>query len=193
MFTKRFKRRKQKGSISIEFALIAPLFFALIFSAFEAGLMYMKVALVEMNVSKVTRVIYTGQASEQGITSDKIIESFCDEVGILMKCDENVTLEVITLSTYKSKVPEKAKCHEGDLPPNIARAAVPQRSSTAGGDIVFVRFCITTNLMVPALKKLTFDGVNVALRIPETEDGKYAITASTVIRNEPVKRGVDYD
>ena len=171
------------GATVVEFALVAPLLFATVLSAFEAGLMYMKVSMAEMAMDDVTRLLYTGQAQNNELTSSDIADLFCSEMRTVITCDGNVTVQVEVLPGFDIENLEAPTCiHSGDGSTNDD---LPNYSSSSGGDIIFVRFCVTTELVVPALSSLVFKGVNIGLRLPESADGKYAITASTLFRAEP--------
>ena len=171
--------RNAAGSAIIEFAILAPLFFAIIFSGFEAGLMYLKIGIVEHGMGEVTRMIYTGRGSG-AVTRDDLIEKFCDSVSPVLACDDNVTLEVRTLEKYSDFAETDATCHHTD-----DDIGDPTYEISGGGDIVYVRFCVTTPLVVPGLKNMTFEMINIGLRLPESAPGRYSLTAASVIRNEP--------
>lgn len=169
------------GSAVIEFAILAPLFFAILFSGFEAGMMYLKIGMVDHGVSEISRQIYTGKA--KGKTSDEVLTIFCDSIHTVISCDGNVTLEIRKLSGYDSFDPGAATCiNTGET---LADDDKPAYQKTSGGDIVYIRVCVNTSLLVPGLKNLTFYLVNAGLQLPESAPGKYELTASTVIRNEP--------
>ncbi|GGD14275.1 TadE/TadG family type IV pilus assembly protein [Aquisalinus flavus] len=171
----------RRGSAVIEFAILSPLFFAILFSGFEAGMMYLKIGMVDHGVSEISRQIYTGKA--KGKSAEDVIDIFCDSVHTVIGCDGNVTLEIRKLSGYASFDPGAATCvNTGET---LADDDKPTFASTAGGDIVYIRVCVNTSLLVPGLKNLTFYLVNAGLQLPESAPGKYELTASTVIRNEP--------
>lgn len=174
-------RRDKRGSAAVEFSILAPLFFGVMFSGFEAGLMYLKIGMVDHGMSEVSRMIYAGNA--KGLSQDDIIDAFCDAVDSVIKCDGNVTLEIRKLSDYSNFDAGSATCvHTGE---ELKDEDKPAYSNTSGGEIVYIRMCVTTDLVIPGLKNLTFSMINVGLQIPETSDGKYRIASSTVFRNEP--------
>jgi Flp pilus assembly protein TadG len=173
----------ESGTSAIEFALLAPILFAAIFSAFEAGLMYTKISVMEIATEKVAREIYTGQAQENALTREDIIDKFCDEIDTVFTCDGNITLQVERLNAFTADDISDLKCvNTGDEPDPDD---LPAYEQTDGGEVVYVRFCITTPLVIPSLKAITFQGSNIALQLPEVADGRYAITSSLVFRNEP--------
>lgn len=173
-------RRDRSGSAIIEFAILAPLFFAIMFSGFEAGLMYLKIGMVEHGMSEVSRMIYTGQASGS-VTRKNVIDTFCDAVDSVINCDDNITLEVRRLQKYSDFEDTATTCRHTDEDFDDE----PEYQPSVGGDIVFVRICVTTNLVVPSLKNMTFGIVNIGLRLPESADGRYSLSSSSVFRNEP--------
>lgn len=175
--------RCNSGATVIEFALVAPLLFATALSAFEAGLMYMKVSMAEMAMDDVTRLLYTGQAQNNNLTSSDLADLFCSKINTVIQCDGNVTVQVEVLPGFDIQNLAAPTCiHTGEAIPSDQ---LPNFSASAGGDIIYVRFCVTTKLVVPTLTSLIFKGVNIGLQLPQSANGQYAITASTLFRAEP--------
>ena len=54
-------RRSQSGVTAIEFAMVAPPFFALMMAIFEVGIMLFSEYVIEHGVSKASRMIRTGE------------------------------------------------------------------------------------------------------------------------------------
>ena len=52
--------RNEEGAIALEFAIVAPVFFAIVFSIFEAGWMMTKVMMLEMALDKTVRELRVG-------------------------------------------------------------------------------------------------------------------------------------
>lgn len=97
---KRFAR-DNRGVAAVEFALIAPIFLALILSLFETGWLMTKIALADNAVSSVGRSIYTGAAlSDATITQDSLKEEICRQIVIIGDCENNIELEVITINSF---------------------------------------------------------------------------------------------
>ena len=175
--------RGSRGSAAIEFSILAPIFFGTILSAFEIGLVFLKISMVEMAADDVAREIYTGQAADEAMTREDMIDAFCDRISATITCDGNVTLLVEGLNDFSAASTEELRCvNTGEVPDPDD---LPSYQQTGSGQIVYLRFCVTTPLVIPGLKNLTFQGANIALQLPETANGRYAIIASTVFRNEP--------
>ncbi len=175
--------KDQRGTAAIEFAFVAPLIFAVILSGFESGLMFTKVQFVEMAIEDVTREIYTGQVLNQELTREDVIQRICYKIEVVQQCNGNVTLQIERLNTYSlDNISERTCIHSGET---LSNEDLPAYQTTNGGELVFLRVCITTDVVVDGLEWMTFYGTNLALRLPRTSEGKYAIFASAVFRNEP--------
>ena len=54
-------RRNRRGSAAVEFALVAPVFFALLFAIIETGLMFFAGQVLETGTQDSARLMYTHQ------------------------------------------------------------------------------------------------------------------------------------
>ncbi|MEA2865430.1 MAG: hypothetical protein QOE39_145 [Bradyrhizobium sp.] len=59
-------RRNRRGSAAVEFALVAPVFFALLFAIIETGIMFFASQVLETITQESARIIQTGQAMTPG-------------------------------------------------------------------------------------------------------------------------------
>jgi len=109
--TLRRYRRDRGGSTIVEFAIIAPIFFALLFAIIESALMFFAGQLLETIAEDSARVIMTGQAQTLPIC----------------QMDGDPTPQACNQETFKtlvcSKIPALFDCH---------RLAVDVRSYAAG-------------------------------------------------------------
>ncbi|MCI5047358.1 MAG: pilus assembly protein [Aquisalinus sp.] len=172
---------KDNGTATLEFAMLAPVFFALLFSVFEAGMYFYSVSVVEEAVSRASRVIMTGQALEAddeqnpSCSSEKdcFYEEVCDVVSVFGGCQSRLSIDVTRFDSWDDLNNDlsEAACvnSEGYDYSNQAFNRGVQR------DIVRVRVCYLMNMVNPAL------GLNLA----QTEDGKRALITTHVFRNEP--------
>ena len=96
-------RRSRGGSAAVEFALVAPMFFALLFAIIETGLMFFANQVLETLTQDSARVIQTGQAMTPGGISPtqtgplteaqfqaKVV---CANIPALLSCD-NISIDV---------------------------------------------------------------------------------------------------
>jgi len=82
--TKRLRsfRRSQDGSAAVEFAMIAPMFFALIFAVIETGMVFMAGQVLETGVEDGARLVYTSQTTSAADFKSTI----CNRVSMLLDC-----------------------------------------------------------------------------------------------------------
>src|ERR1700731_5367557 len=59
-------RRNRRGSAAVEFALVAPVFFALLFAIIETGIMFFASQVLETVTQDAARQVMTGQAQAAG-------------------------------------------------------------------------------------------------------------------------------
>lgn len=87
-------RRNRRGSAAVEFALVAPMFFALLFAIFETALMFFASQVLEAGVQDSGRLLYTHQIQDSGLTQAqqeaKFRQDLCDRVSTLLTCPIDV-------------------------------------------------------------------------------------------------------
>lgn len=74
--------RNGSGSAAVEFALIAPIFFALIFAIMETAMVFFAGQLLETGIQDGSRLFYTSQAPSQADFNATV----CARVSVLMDC-----------------------------------------------------------------------------------------------------------
>jgi Flp pilus assembly protein TadG len=79
-------RRNQHGSAAIEFALIAPMFFGVLFAIFEIGITFFAGQVLENGLQQSARKLFTHQAADTGMTQEDFVKDLCGRVSILMDC-----------------------------------------------------------------------------------------------------------
>ncbi len=171
---KRFAR-DNRGVAAVEFALIAPIFLALILSLFETGWLMTKIALADNAVSSVGRSIYTGAAlSDATITQDSLKEEICRQIVIIGDCENNIELEVITINSFNDIPTGGEVCRD-----SFNGGVQPVATYTPGQsqEISFVRACITTEIFSPF--------IGVGLGLPKNSNDRFEIISTIAFANEP--------
>ncbi len=177
-----------EGSVAIEFAMLAPMFIALMFSIFEAALYHYSTSVMEEAVSNASRLIRTGQAiqaadpeAEDACTAEK--DCFFEEICVVMDafgdCDTELSVDVTRFSSWT------------ELNNDLSQATCPTTDGYSYNeqgfdrgdqlDIIRVRACFIINTINPAL----------GLNLHQTPDGKRALISTYVFRNEPYSVGLD--
>ena len=86
--------RSRRGSAAVEFALVAPVFFALLFAILETGMVFFAGQVLETSVQDSGRQLYTHQLQDSGLTVAQEQAAFrqdiCNRVQVLMSCPIDV-------------------------------------------------------------------------------------------------------
>jgi Flp pilus assembly protein TadG len=95
-------RRNRRGSAAVEFALVAPMFFALLFAIIETALVFFATQVLETVTQDSARIIQTGQAMTPGgvtatqtgaLTEAQFQQYVCSQVPALLNCT-NIAIDV---------------------------------------------------------------------------------------------------
>jgi Flp pilus assembly protein TadG len=173
--------RNRSGAAALEFAIVAPVFLALIMSTFEVGWFYFVNSSLDTAVTNAAREIRTGQAYKSGYTAQSMRDQFlqqevCKNLRFMSasKCASTVTVEARTFATYQALAADTAgfTCTD-DLP--AARQAVPFQTGT-DRSIIRIRLCMIYQTLNPMI------GVSLARGKSGAER---RVTASYVLRVEP--------
>jgi Flp pilus assembly protein TadG len=86
-------RRSRRGSAAVEFALVAPVFIALLFAIIEIALMFFASQVLETITQSSARMIFTGQAQNAVYSQSDFKTYVCSQIPILFTCD-NIYVDV---------------------------------------------------------------------------------------------------
>ncbi|MEN3349019.1 MAG: hypothetical protein V7632_2654 [Bradyrhizobium sp.] len=164
-------RRNRRGSAVVEFALIAPLFFGLLFAIIEVSMIFFASQVLETVTQDSARMIMTGQAQGLSYTQQQFKDFVCGKVAALFDCTNGVYVDV------------RSYANNGFGSINIAppidssQAFNPSMKYCPGkdGDVVVVRLFYQWPLFVT---KLGFNTANL-------NNGKRLLTATATFKNEP--------
>ena len=87
-------RRNRGGSAVVEFALVAPMFFALLFAIIETALMFFASQVLETVTQDSARMIMTGQAQNAAFTQAQFKSLVCSKVAALFDCANGISIDV---------------------------------------------------------------------------------------------------
>jgi Flp pilus assembly protein TadG len=100
VFRRKF-RRDERGSAAIEFAVIAPVFFFLMFVIAETALVFIAEQVMDNAVFETARLIRTGQVQEANMTKADFTDEVCGRVSIFVDCGSaNFYLDVKSYATF---------------------------------------------------------------------------------------------
>lgn len=169
-------RRDTRGSTAVEFAIVAPLLLALIFSVIEAGWYFFVTSSVHQANANAARLIRTGQAQANDMSADAFFDEVCRVVNSFGDCNEKLTIDVARFDNFAALSDDMSNpvCRNRD-DPSIAGAQFSKADYGAQRDIIRVRICFLYKPLNPAL------GLNLA----QTEHGERKIISVSIFRNEP--------
>ena len=162
-------RRNHRGSAAVEFALVAPLFFGLLFAIIELALIFFASQVLETVTQDSARVIMTGQAQTSAFTQGQFKNLVCSKVVALFDCTNGISIDVQSYSAFGSvNIADPIDAGKNFVAPNNYLPGGP-------GDIVVVRIFYQWPLIVTGL------GFNAA----NLSGSKRLLTATAAFQNEP--------
>jgi Flp pilus assembly protein TadG len=168
---RRFRRNRQ-GSAAVEFALVAPLFFGVLFAIIELAMVFFASQVLETVTQDSARVIMTGQAQNAKFSQAQFKNLVCSNIVALFDCVNGISIDVQSYKAFASV----------DIAPPIdadTKNFVPPNNYLPGdpGDIVVVRLFYKWPLFVTGL------GFNIA----NVGSSERLLTATAAFQNEPYK------
>ena len=160
-------RRSRRGSAALEFALVAPIFFALLFAIIETALMFFASQVLETVTQNSARMILTGQAQQASYTQAQFATYVCSQIPALFSCN-NVFIDVESSPSASSVAVNNCTDASGNF---ITAKYTPG----GAGDIVVVQLCYKWPIFVTGL------GYNIA-NLPGS---MRLLRATAAFKNEP--------
>jgi Flp pilus assembly protein TadG len=162
-------RRNRKGSAAIEFAMLAPIFIALLFAIFEVALMFFATQVLETATQDSARTIMTGQTQTAANTAAQFKTAVCNRISALFDCVNGISIDVQSYPTFTNVTIAD--------PIDSSKNFVNNMKFCPGGDgdVVVVRLFYQWPLFVTGL------GFNMS----NLSGSKRLLTATAAFRNEP--------
>lgn len=83
--------RGRSGATAVEFAMVAPMLFGVLFAIIETGTLYLRTTAIDAGVEEAKRLTLTGQIASSGdavAQLGRFRTAFCDQAGWIIDCDE---------------------------------------------------------------------------------------------------------
>ena len=162
-------RRNRRGTAAIEFALVAPIFFAVLFAIIELALTFFASQMLETVTQDSARLIMTGQAQGASLSQSQFKTAVCSRIIALFDCTNGIYVDVQSYTTFSNVTITD--------PIDGSRNFLPAMNYSPGGsgDIVVVRVFYQWPLIVTGL------GYNIA----NLAGSKRLLSATVAFRNEP--------
>ena len=162
-------RRNRRGSAAVEFALVAPIFFAVLFAIIELALVFFASQILETVTQDTSRLIMTGQAQNAAYTQASFKDAVCAKLTVMFDCLNGVSIDVQSYKQFSTvDIADPIDSGKNFVPPNNYLPGGP-------GDIVVVRLFYKWPLFVTGLG---FNPANIA-------GNKRLLTATAAFQNEP--------
>ncbi len=162
-------RGNQRGSAAVEFALVAPLFFALLFAIIATGMVFFASQSLETALQDSARTIMTGQAQINNLTKQSFKANIvCKYASVLFDCENGIFVDVQSYPSGFASVAISGPRSSGAFNNTKYNPGGP-------GDIVVVRLFYQWPLYVTGL------GYNIA----NLGDSKRLLAATAAFKNEP--------
>src|SRR4029079_5354206 len=117
----------------VEFALVAPMFIALLFAIIETAFMFFANQVLETAVQDSARLIQTGQAQNGSYTAAQFKTDVCSRVTTMFNCVGGLTVDVQSYPSFGSvNVANPIDASKTSPIPTITNPAVPATSSWCG-------------------------------------------------------------
>jgi Flp pilus assembly protein TadG len=161
--------RNRKGAAAVEFALVAPMFFAVLFAIIEMALVFFASQILETVTQDTSRLIMTGQAQNAAFTQAQFKNAVCAKLVTIFDCVNGVSIDVKSYPQFSSvDISDPIDAGKNFVPPNNYLPGGP-------GDIVVVRLFYKWPLYVTGL------GFNIA----NVGTNQKLLTATAAFQNEP--------
>ena len=159
-------RRNRRGSAAVEFALVAPVFFALLFAIIETAIIFFAGQVLETGVQDTGRLVYTSQIAT--MTEADFKQDLCNRVAALFSCD-SVDIDLRSYAPGTAITITEPIDGSGNYAPNF----VFQKPST--GDAAVFRAFYRWPLFVTGL------GYNIANIGRNTDSSKRLLAATAAM------------
>lgn len=171
-------RRETKGAAALEFAIVGPVFFMMMWAIFETGLVFFASQTLTHGLQQTARQIRTGQAHSDGLSQSEFRTAVCDRVSYLLACDaDKLYLDVRAFSSFAGVgFPPPLDAEDNFDNVNMNHFEIGESGNISGGSsIVLVRGFYVWQLFTP------FFGEFFA----NMPGNKRLLSSSVAFKNEP--------
>lgn len=161
--------RNRRGTAAVEFALVAPIFFGLLFAIMELAMVFFASQVLETVTQDSARMIMTGQAQNASYTQAAFKNLVCSKITVMFDCVNGVSIDVQSYKTFATvDITDPIDAGKNFVPPNNYLPGGP-------GDIVVVRLFYKWPLFVTGF------GFNLS----NIGSNQRLLTATAAFQNEP--------
>ena len=93
-------RRNRKGAAAVEFALVAPLFFGVLFAIIETAIVFFASQLLEQGTAESARLMMTHQAQDSGMNETAFKTDLCNRIKVMFNCNGNLGTITVDVKVF---------------------------------------------------------------------------------------------
>lgn len=162
----------RSGATAIEFAILAPIFIAVLFSTFEVGWLITKSTLLDRALDLAVRQIRVGAATAPS-SQTGMAAMICDKLYVIPNCKSVLTVEMTRIAKATDFPSTTATCIDrgGSITPAVSF------TTGARAEIMFVRACLVSDALTPFL--------GIAFHFIKDSKGGYSLVSTSAFMNEP--------
>ncbi|MEP5154009.1 TadE/TadG family type IV pilus assembly protein [Planktotalea sp.] len=169
-------RRAESGNVTVEFALVFPVFIMILVSSIEMGVITIRQTLLERGLDIAMREVRIGTGAQYD--HDTIRDLICDGAVIFDDCSKNLRLEMIPNDPRSySELPATVDCVEQSSAADDIINPVRQFDMGSSNELVIVRACMLYDPIFPTSQ--------LALQRTTDHNGKSALVAVSAFTQEP--------
>lgn len=165
-------RHDRSGTTAIEFAIVGGPFIMMLFGIMGVGIYFFTTFSLENAVEQAGRLIRTGQAQQDGMTSAQFKQKVCDLAPTFVDCTSKLRVNVMNYPDSEAITPASLpQCLDagGNL------SSTTNYSTGGGSEVVLIWVCF----------EWTFASKIPFLRLGNMGNGSRLIQAATTFRTEP--------
>lgn len=173
----RMRRHGRSGSAAIEFAVIAPALFILLFGIIETGVLYFANSTLQNATDDTARLIRTGQLSGT-LTADTLRTNICAELSPLVSaanCAANLQIDLRSYTSFTGTSYGTVTKSDGSVDTSKL-----QVQSVGACSVVLMRAFYPWSIMTPMMQPL----------LENMSNGQHLLSAAAAFRTEPYLSGV---
>lgn len=170
------RRDSRKGSAAIEFAMVAPVLFLMLFGIIETGVIYFGTSALQNATDDAGRLVRTGQAA--GWSEAQFKTQICSEMNGLLSaatCSANIQIDMRQYSSFTGASYPNVTNANGSINPTD----LSYPSSLQACQVVLLRTFYPWSIMTPLMQPL----------LENMPNGQYLMTAAAAFRSEPYTAG----
>ncbi len=161
----------RRGAAAIEFAILAPLTFSLVFSTLEAGWIMTQSIMLDRGMSRASRALQLGNKAK--LTYADFKKNICSEAFVLRDCETALSVELTPINTNADFPKSGTPC----IDRKTSIDPVTQFRTGVQSQIVFVRACYTVDPLTP--------GLGLGFSLSKDNDGGLQLLSQFAFANEP--------